>query len=229
MRLQRWGGVAALYHGAAYIFAMIFFLVLVDYPGVSDAGEKVSLLAANTGAMYGMMFVAYILFGVLLVVLSLALREKLRNQTPALVDVATVFGIIWATILIAAGMIFNVGMYAVVEMVAVDPDRAYTVWTAVELVHDGIGGGSEIVGGVWILLLSIAALRVSPSKNGASDDGAVVGRPLPRTLNYLGIVIGAAGILSDIPGLGEILGIVFGLLQIVWFIWLGSRLISRAG
>lgn len=229
MKLQRWGGVAALYHGAAYIFAMVFFLVLVDYPGVSDAGEKVTLLAANTGAMYGMMFVAYILFGVLLVVLSLALHQRLRNQAPALVDVATVFGIIWATILIAAGMIFNVGMHAVVEMVAANPDRANAVWTVVELVHDGIGGGSEIVGGVWILLLSIAALRVSPPENGASDEGTVVVRPLPRALNYLGIVIGAAGVLSDIPGLGEILGIVFGLLQIVWFFWLGSRLISRAG
>jgi hypothetical protein len=208
---------------------MIFFLVLVDYPGVSDAGEKVTLLAANTGAMYGIMFVAYILFGVLLVVLSLALRQRLRNQAPALVDVATVFGIIWATILIAAGMIFNVGMHAVVEMVAANPDRAQAVWTVVELVHDGIGGGSEIVGGVWILLLSIAALRVSPPENGASDEGTVLVRPLPRALNYLGIVIGAAGILSDIPGLGETLGIVFGLLQIVWFFWVGSRLIGRAG
>lgn len=229
MNLQRWGGVAALYHGAAYVFAMIFFLLLVDYPGVADAGEKVSLLVANTGAMYGMMFVAYILFGILLVVLSLALRQRLRNQAPALVDVATVFGIIWATILIAAGMIFNVGMHAVVEMFATDPDRAHTVWTVVELVHDGIGGGSEIVGGVWILLISIAALRNSPPENGASEKRTTVVRPLPRALNYLGIVIGVAGVLSDIPGLGEILGIVFGLLQIVWFFWLGSRLIRRAG
>ena len=42
----------------------------------------------------------------------------------------------------------------------------------------------------------------------------------PRALNYLGVAIGGAGILSALPGLGEV-GMIFGLLQIVWFIWLG--------
>ena len=43
---------------------------------------------------------------------------------------------------------------------------------------------------------------------------------LPKALNYLGIVVGIAGILSALPGLGEV-GLIFGLIQIVWFIWLG--------
>jgi hypothetical protein len=43
---------------------------------------------------------------------------------------------------------------------------------------------------------------------------------LPKALNYLGMVIGAAGILSALPGLGDV-GLVFGLVQIVWFIWVG--------
>jgi hypothetical protein len=43
---------------------------------------------------------------------------------------------------------------------------------------------------------------------------------LPKALSYLGIVVAAAGILSALPGLGD-LGMVFGLVQIVWFIWLG--------
>ena len=45
---------------------------------------------------------------------------------------------------------------------------------------------------------------------------------LPRVLNYLGVVIGVAGILSAVPALSELgLGIIFALGQIVWFIWLG--------
>ena len=43
---------------------------------------------------------------------------------------------------------------------------------------------------------------------------------LPKALNYLGIVIGTAGILSALPGLGDV-RLIFGLVQIVWFIWLG--------
>ena len=42
---------------------------------------------------------------------------------------------------------------------------------------------------------------------------------LPRALSYLGCVISVAGILTVVPPLGE-LGIIFGLGQIFWFIWL---------
>jgi hypothetical protein len=75
----------------------------------------------------------------------------------------------------------------------------------------GLGGGNEIVGGVWVLLVGWAALRAGE---------------LPRALNYLGVVIGVSGILTVVPvsrvlGAVEMLGLVFGLGFIVWFVWLG--------
>ena len=76
---------------------------------------------------------------------------------------------------------------------------------AIDSVRDGLGGGNEIIGGVWILLVSWAALQTGG---------------LSKALNYLGVVIGVAGILSAIPALGMLTDI-FGLTQIVWFIWLG--------
>jgi hypothetical protein len=82
---------------------------------------------------------------------------------------------------------------------------------AIDAVRDGLGGGNEIVGGLWLLLVSWAALQAGG---------------LPRVLNYLGVVIGVAGILSAIPPLGE-LASVFGLAQIVWFIWLGVDLLRN--
>lgn len=69
----------------------------------------------------------------------------------------------------------------------------------------GLGGGNEIAGGLWVLLIGWAALRV----------GGV-----PRALNYLGVVIGVLGLLTVVPAL-EVLGAVFGLGLIVWFVWLG--------
>jgi threonine/homoserine/homoserine lactone efflux protein len=44
---------------------------------------------------------------------------------------------------------------------------------------------------------------------------------LPRALNYLGVVIGVAGLLSTIPALFLTLALVFGMGKIVWLIWLG--------
>jgi hypothetical protein len=68
----------------------------------------------------------------------------------------------------------------------------------------------EVVGGVWVLLLSAAALR-----NGG----------LPRTFSYFGLLVGAAGVITVIPMLGETGAMVFGLTQIVWFAWLGIALL----
>ena len=69
----------------------------------------------------------------------------------------------------------------------------------------GIGGGVEFVGGLWMLLVSWAALRA---------------KKLSGLLNYLGMVIGVVGILTVIPAL-KVLQDVFGLTQIVWFLWIG--------
>jgi len=117
---------------------------------------------------------------------------------------ATAFGLIWAGLVMASGTIYNVGMETVVDLHGTDPAQAATVWLAIESVFDGLSG-LEIVGGVWVLLISWAALRAGE---------------LPRALHYLGAVIGVAGIISAVPGSSEIV-MIFGLGQIVWFVWLG--------
>ena len=125
---------------------------------------------------------------------------------------ATAIGIIWATVVIASGMIHNIGMENVVNLYGTDPAQAGTVWLAISAVVDGIGGGNEILGGLWMLLISWSALRA---------DG------LPKALNYLGAVVGAAGILSALPGLRDA-GMIFGVFQIVWFIWLGIVMLRKS-
>jgi hypothetical protein len=204
--LQKMGGIAALYEAAAYVLGIVFFIFLVDYSGDVDPAQKVALLMDNQVNMYIMNLVIYVIFGVVLVVLALALYDRLKVGSPTVMQTATAFGLIWAGVVIASGMIFNIGMGVVVDLYGTDPDQAATVWLAIDSVVDGIGGGVEILGGLWVLLVSWAALRAGG---------------LPRVLNYLGVVIGLAGILTVVPALGELGGVVFGLGQIVWFVWLG--------
>jgi hypothetical protein len=130
-----------------------------------------------------------------------------------MVQTATAFGLIWAGVVIASGMIFNIGMGVVVDLYSTDPAQAGTVWLAIDSVVNGIGGGVEILGGLWLLLVSWAALRTGG---------------LPRVLNYLGLVIGVAGIVTLVPALGEPGGLVFGLGQIVWFAWVGTALLRSS-
>lgn len=214
-RLQKLGGVAALYEAVAYVIGMVFFLLVVDYQGTTDPLQRVALLVENELSMYATTVIIYVLFGIALVVLTLSLHDRLRGDAPALMWVATAFGLIWATVVIASGMVFNVGMGTVVTLYATDPAQAATVWLAIDSVFNGIGGGVEILGGLWSVLVSWAALRT--------------GR-LPKALNVLGIVVGLAGIVTVVPAFGEIGGAIFGLGQIVWFAWLGiAMLVSRPG
>ncbi len=205
-RQQKLGGLAALYLAVAYVAAMPYFLVFVKYQDVVDPAEKVVLLVGNHGSMQAMHLITYVIFGIGLAVLALALHERLRAGSPVLTQAATAVGLIWAFVLVASGMIFNAGMAAVVGLHVTSPAQAVAVWQAIEPVTEGLGGsGGELLGGLWVLLVSVAALRT---------------KGLPKVLNWLGVAIGTAGILSVVPVLKDA-GYVFGLLQIVWFAWLG--------
>ena len=89
--------------------------------------------------------------------------------------------------------------------VPTDPSHAGTVWLAISSVPQQLVGRIEIVGGIWILLISWTALRA--------------GR-LPRARNYLGVAVGVAGVLTVVPAL-DALVTVFELGLFVWFVWLG--------
>ena len=206
VRQQKVGGSAALYLAAAFVAAMPYFLVFVKIQGVVDPVEKVSLLVANHGSMQVMYLVSYVIFGIVLAVLALALSARLSDGAPILTQAATAVGLIWAFVLVASGMIYNAGMAAVVGLHDASPAQAVSTWQAIEPVAQGLGGsGGELLGGLWVLLVSVAALRT---------------RRLPGVLNWLGVAIGVAGILSVVPVLKD-LGYAFGLLEIVWFVWLG--------
>ena len=154
-RQQKVGGLAALYLAAAFVVAMPFFLVFVKYPNVVDPVEKVALLVRNHDSMRVMYLITYVIFGLVLAVLALALYARLRDGAPTLAQAATVVGLIWAVVLVASGMIFNAGMAAVVELHATNPAQAVAAWQAIEPVAQGLGGsGGELLGGLWVLLVS---------------------------------------------------------------------------
>ena len=208
--LQKMGGIAALYEAAAYIVGMIGFLTVVDVTSVADPVQKVALMADNLAFLYILHLIVYVVWGIFMIVLALALYERLKAGSPAIMQIATVIGIFWGCVIIISGMIHNVGMQNVVDLYGVDPTQAGTVWLMIDSVLGGLAGSNEVIGGIWILLVSWTALRTGE---------------LSRVLNYLGVVVGVAGIISIVPALAEIFITIFALGQIVWFIWLGIVLL----
>jgi hypothetical protein len=209
---QRAGGLAALYLATAYLLAMPFFLLLVDYHSAVGPAAKVASLAANQGAMQVMYLISYVVFGVALSVLALALHERLKPVAPALMQTATAVALIWAALLVASGLVFNAGMGAVVTLYPSNPSQAVSMWQAIEPVSNGLSCvDGEILGGLWVLLVSIAGLRAGG---------------FSRAFGWFGVMVGAIGLASMIPPLTD-LGILFGLVQIVWFVWLGFSMLRQ--
>ena len=210
--LQKIGGFASLYLAVAYLIGIVLFLFVLDYPSIVGPAQKVALLVDKQMVVYITNLLMYVIFGVFLVVLALALYERLNTTSPAIIRTATAIGIIWAGALIASGMISNAGIAPVVALYGKDPAQSASTWLAIESVANGLGGANgEILGGLFTLLVSWAALRTNE---------------LPKGLNYLGLLVGAVGIISTIPGLSDLAGL-FGMSQILWFVGLGIVMIRK--
>ncbi len=211
--LQKMGGIAALYEAAAYIVGMIGLLAVVDVSGVADPVQKVALMAENLAFLYILHLIVYVVWGIFMIILALALYERLKAGSPAIMQIATVMGIFWGCVIIISGMIHNVGMQNVVDLYGKDPAQAGTIWLTIESVLGGLAGGNEVIGGIWVLLVSLAALRTGE---------------FSRALNFIGLAVGLAGIISVVPALSVLFIYIFALGQIVWFIWLGIVLLRNS-
>ncbi|MBC7877601.1 MAG: DUF4386 domain-containing protein [Anaerolineales bacterium] len=210
--LQKAGGIAALINATAYIIGFGMALTILA-PVMDSAPEQyLAFLADNQTLMVAWYIIIYLIAGVFMVPLALALHERLKNNAPALMQNATAFGLIWAVTIIISGMIQVHDVGVVSDLYGKDPAQAATVMLALGAVERGIGGAIELPGGIWVLLVSWAALRTGG---------------LPKALNYLGLAIGLAGIVTIVPALGEG-GSIFGLGFIVWFVWAGITMLRNS-
>jgi hypothetical protein len=210
--LQKSGGIAALFMALSHLIGIVIFIVVLDYLSITDPVQKVALNVDKQAVIFSTNLLMYVFFGFALITLTLALYDRLKSGAPALMQAATAIGIIWAGSLIASGMVANAGLAMIVPLYAKDPAQAALTWQGIEAVANGLGNANgEILGGPLTLLVSLAALRSGG---------------LPKALNILGLVIGAVGILTILPALNAMTG-VFGLGQIVWFVWLGIVLLRN--
>ena len=207
---NRTGGFAAIYLALAYVVAMPYFLLISHYNDAKTAAEKVTSILADFQGIYAMYLINYVFFGLVLGVLALSLFDRLREHGELAARIATGVGLTWSVALVLSGMVFNHGMVTVVALAHTNPQQAAVMWQAIESVSDGLSVGTgETLGGLWMLIVCWIALR---------------GRVLSRPLTWFGVATGLVGLASTVPALfaGSI---AFGLLQIVWFAWLGIELL----
>ena len=211
--LQKIGGIAALIHAAAYVVGIVLGVTLIFPILDADPGGYLAFLADNQTLMYLWNLISYWGSAITLVIMALALYERLKTSSPTLVQAATVFGFIWAGLIIVSGNLMLRDVGSVAYLYAKNPAQAETVWAALEAVENGIVSGNELVGSLWVTLISFAALRTGG---------------LTRALNYLGMALGAAGILTIVPALAGTTVMIFGPGMIVWSVWLGIVMLRNS-
>jgi len=209
--LQRMAGFAALSMAAIYLLMFIVYGAVLDFPQQGEFATKAAYLQQHQHVLFVLNGLGYLLFGILLAVLVQALHNRLQLANSALMSLASLFGYIWVVLVLAAGMLANLGLQKLFSLVDSGFSGAEAFYHSNNVVVSAFGGGIELVGGLWLLLLSIVALSQ---------------QHLPKALNYVGIFCGSCGVLTvlhSVPGLTE----AFGLSQILWFIWLGVYLLRH--
>lgn len=215
MTLTKAGGLAALVCAATYVFGFVF-LVTVFAPlgfgtGEIDVTAVVAYIAERPGVMITFNTTIYVLNALALAVLVVALHRLIAKERPDAAALAGAIGLIWATLVLGAGMIANVAVEHVHAVVG-DPEAAAELWSTLHAVESGLGGGNEIAGGAWILTVSLGALA-----------SGVFG----HLTAGIGAVSGIAGLATILPALGEVAGAVFGLGAIAWFVSVGLVLLRQ--
>lgn len=207
-RYDRLAGAAAIGMAATYVLGFAYFGAFWAYPAEAPPADRMAYLAEHRASVSLAYAWIYLAFGVLLSVLVVRLHERLAGAHATLTRVATLFGAVWVGLVIASGMLLTTGVRSVVALAETDAGRAAEVWDTVALLAESIGGGNEMVGGLWVLLISVVCQRQ---------------RQFSTRLNGLGFFVGAAGIATVYPS--ETLPAVFGLAQIGWFVGVGRALL----
>jgi len=208
--MRKAGGWAAVYVALALLAAMPYFLLVVDYPSATTVADKVSLVVNNYASMYAMYLATYVAFGMAVGVVALTLYRLLSGKAPYGALMATGVGLLWSIMLVASGMVFTYGMSTMIRLAELNAEQARLSWQAIEPVALALGGaGGELLGGLWVLLVSVLIL----------GQGL-----LSKPLGWLGVISGVVGLASAAPPLHDAT-MLFGLLQIVWFAWLGLVLL----
>lgn len=209
-KLQKFAGISAFVEAIIYIIAFIYFGAFWTYPSDGSDIEKMTYLTENQLSFSIINLLMYVVFGCFLAVLVVGLFEKLQSANDPLVKVGSFFGLVWVVLVIASGMLANIGLLYTIKLSDISAEKALDMWRVITAIVESFGGGNELVGGLWVLLISLAAFKTSI---------------FPRGLNYLGICVGCAGISTVYPS--EILTELFGITQILWFIWLGASMSSQ--
>lgn len=220
MSIQKWGGIAAIIEAAVYIFGFVLFFGVLDSTGYDTPERYLVFLIENRDTFFVGYLIIGIVFSFALIVLVQSTYQRFKQFSPELMKFSAAVGYLWVGIVLASSLIFLTSLGAVAKFHQVSPEEALIINRGISIIVDALGGGIELVGAVWVLVVSYVALK---------------SRVYSPLLHYWGMLVGIAGVLSLFSGLSflasnvffEATTAIFGLGQIVWFLVLGVVMLKE--
>lgn len=208
--------IAASICALSFIVGMVFYLLFFSdsfSPSLHhNLEQQMHFLEHNVALIYVWYLIIYVLFGLSLLVLSQALFYQQAALDSSFAAIAYALALIWSGLVIAVGFFASVGIHQLLELAPHDPLNAKTLWLVVQIVIQALGGGNELIGGLWLMMVAAMGMKYQLYN---------------RTLNLLALISGIAGCATLIPD-SETLQVMFGLGSIVWLIGLSWHLASSS-
>lgn len=218
MSNQKWGGVAAIIQACIYVFGFILFFIVLETASYGEPSALLHYTLLNRDRFYAGYIVIGIVFSFALIVLAQALHQRLQHNAKQLMDFATLNAYLWSGFVLSSTFIYLTGIEVIASIYEVDEDSALTIFQSTSIIVDALGGGIELLGAVWVMLVSYVGIKLNVYH---------------RLIHFWGLGVGAAGILTLLKGftfsssniMFEAASAIFGLGQILWFIGLGSAML----
>ena len=214
--LQKAGGISAIISAAAYVFAIGLFATLMM--PMADANlpirDYMAFFVPNKLLVFLWTFSMYIIHGVTLVVLVLAVHERLKSHSPRLSVIAAAFGFIWTSFVLLSGFINIWGNEALIALWQKSEAQSETFKTSLNLITLGVDSSDRLLGGLWVTLVSLAAFR---------------NKIFPKAFNLFGLVLGSLALLLGLimPVNDSSASMLLGLGAIVWWLAIGIYMICQ--
>jgi hypothetical protein len=212
--LQKAGGISAVIAASTYLFAMALAASLLTPMLDSNLGlrDYMAFLVENKTLVFLWHIAMYVINGVFLTVLVLALYERLKDDAPRLAKVATVFGLFWTAFVFLSGLITLYGTEVLISLYATDQANAANLRLALETITRGIDNSDKLLGCLWVGFVSLSAYNSIA---------------LPKAVNVFGLAISAVGLIGTFIPTFVAISYLFGVGAIVWWLWIGFVMLRR--
>ncbi|MBN2864034.1 MAG: hypothetical protein JXN62_12780, partial [Bacteroidales bacterium] len=213
--LQRAGGISALVSTFSYIVGIglwATFLTPLGDPDISIT-DYVGFSISHKALIFIWNFLIYIVHGGSLIILIIALQERLKNTGPHLAKIASGFGFVWTGFILLSGFITLSGNEALIALFKKSPEQAMQFKFIITSITQAIDISDKFLGSIWIGLVSLAALK-------------------KRVFPLFAIIIGWA---ISLPAFSAALvfpinsisgSLIFGMGALVWWLVIGIYMIS---